>query len=131
MASELVKHSEFALSVLVPSHRRLEITRVGEAVRADWAKIGQFEVALVHLADVAARRAIQFHRKDDAPLDDANLAWCHLHFAKLGGDVQHTLLWHDEEISVGVVHATVDHRDVGRVHVNCHPVSCLRGARTT
>ena len=45
------------LLVLEPGDRRLEVARIGQAVGADRAAIGQGELGAVILADIAARPA--------------------------------------------------------------------------
>ena len=48
-----------AFAVFVPGDRRFEIARVGEAVGADRAEVGQAEMLAVVFADVAARLSRQ------------------------------------------------------------------------
>ena len=58
VADELGDELEVALAILVARDRRQEVARVGEAVAADDAEVGQPERRAVVLAHVAARLAV-------------------------------------------------------------------------
>ena len=62
-AAPFHEHPGGRVAVLVGGDRRQEIARVGEAVRADGAALGQRERAAIILAEIAARRAVLAARR--------------------------------------------------------------------
>ncbi len=71
VAEELVDELEAPFAVLVCGDRVHEVARIGEAVRADRAQVGEAQVRAEVLADVAARLAIrQLDAEAHAARDD-------------------------------------------------------------
>jgi len=82
------------------------------------AELGQTEVCTVVLADVAAHGPIDLDAEFHAARHNADLAGRDLQHAKLGAHREHTLLWRDEQLAVGIVEKSIDHRRVGRIEVH-------------
>ena len=105
--AELRDQLERALGSLVRRDRRQEVARIGEAVRADRAELGQPEQRAVVLADVAARRRIA----GASSTANSHAARQTARFrpgstssdAELGRDAQRALLRNDQHLTVGVV----------------------------
>ena len=98
--------------------RRQEVARVGEAVRADRAEVGQAEVGAEVLADVAARLTVeQLDSKANAARDDDDLLRLDVDRAELGDEALAAVLRDDEQLAVGVVERALLHRAVRRVDV--------------
>ena len=107
-----------AVDVLVRGDRRQEVARIGQAVGADRAEVGQAEAGAVVLADVAARRAVrQLDAEAHAARDDDDLLRLGVDHAELGDEALPALLRHDQHLAVGVVEDAVAHRAVGGVEV--------------
>mmetsp|Transcript_25933 Transcript_25933/g.73527 ORF Transcript_25933/g.73527 Transcript_25933/m.73527 type:complete len:419 (+) Transcript_25933:260-1516(+) len=105
--------------VLEGGNGALKVPRVGEAVGADGAKVGQFKVALERLEDVAAVGVLlHLHLEAHAALHDTDLVGDDAHLAEFGGDEERALLRDDEEVAVRVGHALLDHAGVGNVVVH-------------
>eukprot|EP01136_Pigoraptor_vietnamica_P024412 Opistho-1_new@77441 len=119
----LVHDAEVARALLIPRRGRQKIARVRKTVGADGALVGDAEVARIHLADVAARRAVDRHGEPDSALHDANLVRADLHDAVFGDDRELAGLRNDEEIPVRVLQGLVNHRRIARVDVHGEPVA--------
>ena len=132
LPAELRYQFHFALAVLVPRHRRLEIARVGEAVRADGAEVGQSHRRPEALADVAARLTVrQLDPEAQPPGNQQHFLRCGLQDPELGRDAQPPELRHDEELAVGIVEEPIAHGAVGEVPVNAAARVRVRRAGTT
>jgi len=71
----------------------LEVTRVSETVGANGTKVGQLEETVKDFADVTATLLLrQFHRKDNAARDHADLTGEHLNKTHLRHELQATEL---------------------------------------
>ena len=106
------------VDVLVGGDRRQEVARVGQAVRADRAEVGQAEGAAVVLADVAAAAAVgQLEAEAHAARNDDDLLRLGVDDAELGDEAVPALLRHDQHLAVGVVEGAALHRAVGGVDV--------------
>lgn len=86
-----------------------EITRVGETVRSQGAKFWQLKVCSPDLQDVASGRPFHGHLEPLASLDDANLTGLDIKRSELGLNVQSTLLWNNEKITVRIHESTLFH----------------------
>lgn len=83
----------FLMILVVARDGRLEVSRIGQAIGADGAKLGEFEVVLVELEDVAAHGAFwQSDAVPDTAGDDANLIWAYQEAAKFSLDIEDTVL---------------------------------------
>lgn len=90
---EFCDEFEVALAVFVPRVRGEEVARVGQAVRADHAQVGQAEERAEVLADVAACVAIrQFDAEAHAARDNDNLQRFDIDHAHLRQQTQAALL---------------------------------------
>ena len=76
------------VDVLERRDRRLEIARIGEAVGADRAELGQAERSAVILGDIAARFAVDLDPELHAARDQRDPARRDLHPAELGDDAR-------------------------------------------
>ncbi|MNM86767.1 hypothetical protein D3C81_989290 [compost metagenome] len=131
VALELGHQLEIALAVFIAGHRRQEVARVGQAVGADHAQVGQLEQRAVVLADIAARLAVrQLHAETHAARDHDDLLRFHFQAAQLGHHQQAPLLRHDQHLAVGVVEEAVMHRLVGQVQVDAATGHRFRAAIT-
>ena len=90
------------VDVLEGGDRRFEIARVGEAVRADRAELGQAERSAVILGDIAARLAIDLDAELHAARDQADAARRNVHPAQLGEQAQRARLRDDQQLAVGI-----------------------------
>lgn len=69
-------------------------------------------LAILLTQNVSPSRTINFDPESLPSLDDANLAWLHVHWPKFGQDIKRPKLWHNEKIAIGVhrrpsVHARI------------------------
>src|SRR5215469_6712337 len=90
---------------LYPRTRRRgeEVARIGEAICADRAAIGQRESAAVVFAHVGARGPVdELDLEDHAALDHADFAGRDVDHAELGAEAKLVLLRDDEELAVRV-----------------------------
>ena len=120
-AAPLHEQPRRRVAVLVGRDRRQEVARVGQAVGADRAALGQRERAAVVLAEIAARRAVrQLDAKLDAARDHRDLAGLDVDDAELGAEPQPALLRHEQQLAVGVVEVLVLHRAGDEIDVRRH-----------
>eukprot|EP00341_Mesodinium_pulex_P004390 CAMPEP_0116904458 /NCGR_PEP_ID=MMETSP0467-20121206/11441_1 /TAXON_ID=283647 /ORGANISM="Mesodinium pulex, Strain SPMC105" /LENGTH=89 /DNA_ID=CAMNT_0004579127 /DNA_START=122 /DNA_END=391 /DNA_ORIENTATION=- len=75
-------------------------------------------MTVVDLKNVTSGRPLDVNGEFDASLNNADLARRNIHLAHFGGHEQGPRLRHNKEVSVGIVHAPVAHRQGGRVHVD-------------
>ena len=119
MAHELGDQLVRLVDVLVGGDRGQEVARVGEAVRADRAEVGQLERRAVVLADIAARRAVgQLDPKAHAARDHDDLLRLGVDHAELGDEALAPELRHDQQLAVGAVEDAPLHRLVRGVQVH-------------
>ena len=89
--------------VLVRGERGPEVPRVGQAVGADRAELGQFEGPPVVLADVAAGALVQeLDPKAHAARDQGDLAGVGGEQAELGAQEQAAALGDDQKLTVRI-----------------------------
>lgn len=82
--------------------RGLEISRVGEAVGTDRAKLREVEVALMEFENVATDRAVgKGDAVTDAAGDDADFVGTDKERTKFSNDIESTMLWDNEKVTVG------------------------------
>ena len=96
---------EVAVDVLVGRHRRQEVARIGQAVGADRAEVGQPEAARRssrRRSRARCRRAARRRKRTPRGITD-DLLRLDLEHAELGGEAQAALLRHDQQLAVGVV----------------------------
>jgi hypothetical protein len=106
-------------AVFVRRHRDHEVARVGQAIGADHAEVGQPQAGAEVLAHVAARRAVeQLDAEAHAARDHHDLLRLGLDHAQFGGKAQPALLQHDQQLAVGAVKVAIDHRAVARIQVD-------------
>src|SRR5690348_13409014 len=87
------------VAILIGRNRRQEVARVGQAVGADRAALGQGQRAAVVLAEIAPRRAApQLHAELYAARDDGDLARRDVDDAELGPEPELALLRHEEHL---------------------------------
>src|SRR5215467_6426288 len=99
------------VAVLECRYGGAEIARVGEAIGADRAEIGQTEERPVILADIAPRPVIdEVDAEFDAARHDGDLARTRLDHPELGGEQQTSRLWQDQQLPVSVVKDAALHR---------------------
>ena len=107
------------IAILVGGDGREEIARIGEAVGADRAQLGEAEGRAIVLADVAACRALDLGAELDAARHHRDLAGSGDEAAEFGRERERALLGDDEELAIGVVaEAALFHGAVGRVDVD-------------
>ena len=118
-AEKLGGDVELAVAVFIGGHGRLEVARIGEAVGADGAELGQAERQAVVFADVAAGLLLLKHDAEfDAARDHADLAGRDVEDAEFGVEAQRAELGNDEQLAVGGVEEAVVHRGVAGVEVD-------------
>ncbi|MNL25840.1 hypothetical protein D3C87_1473360 [compost metagenome] len=131
IALELGDELELSLAILVARHRRQEITRIGQPVRADYAEVRQLEQRAVVLADIAARGAVrQVDAEAHATRNHNDLLRFHRQPAHFRRQQQAALLRHDQHLAIGVVEVAVLHRLVGQVQVDAATGHRFRAAIT-
>ena len=109
------------LPVFIGRVGRQEITRVGQAVGADRATLGQGERAAIVLAHIARSGAVrQRHAELDPARDDRDLARCEVDQAELGCQMQATLLRDDQQLAIGIVEVLVHHVPASGIEVGGH-----------
>jgi len=103
VAVEFGQHVPCRVRVFVKGrHGRLEVPRIGQAVGSNWSELGQLEVALVELEDVASHGTVgKIHAVANAPRDNCNLVGSHQNMSELRLDVKHTMLQYNKEVAVG------------------------------
>ncbi|MNN40485.1 hypothetical protein D3C81_1545620 [compost metagenome] len=115
-AIELGDQLEIAVDVFECGMRGLEIARIGQAVGADRAQVGQLQQCAEVLADVATARAVrQLDTEADAARNHRDLLRFDLDHAQLGQQAQAAQLRHDQQLAVGVVEVAANHVTVGGV----------------
>ena len=120
-AHELVDHLALRVLVLERRHRREEVARLREALRADQPQLRQAERRAVVLAQIAARLLLeQLHLELDAARNDADLARCDAELSQLGEDQDLAELRDEHQLAVGVDEVASAHRAVGAVDVDRH-----------
>lgn len=111
LADKLELLDKRRLAALEAGNWRAKVARVGEAVGADRAEVGQAKVAVEHFAHVAARGPAHSNRENHATLhkkkittssqketisllylNDTNFTRRNVQFAKFSGNIQSTLL---------------------------------------
>src|SRR5262245_28080068 len=92
------------LLFLVCRGRRLEVTRIGEAIGADWPAIGQGELGAVILAEITARRPVlELDLELHSARDNADFAGAERDAAELGKEEEASVLRHDQKLTVRIV----------------------------
>ena len=90
VAAELRDQLEVAFAVFVGCDRRADVARIGQAVRADHAEVGQLKQLARVLAHVAARRAVgQADLEANAARNDRDLLRLHLHISSPQPEPRH------------------------------------------
>ena len=115
LGDELVRR----VDVFVGRDRRQEVARVGQAVRADRAEVGQAEGGAEVLADVAARRCRRgssTRKRTPRGMTTISCGSASID-AELGDEALPAELRHDQHLAVGVVEGAPLHRAVGGVDV--------------
>ena len=85
----LLDELEAAVAILIGGLRRQEIARIGEAVRADRAELGQAEQGAVIFGDIAPRLAVrQQHPETDPARDQRDLARLDFDPAHFGAQIE-------------------------------------------
>ncbi len=114
-------HPARRVPVLIGRDGGEEVARVGQAVGADRATLGQCEGAAVILAEIAAgRAAAQLHPQLHAARDDGDLARLDVDDAELGPQPQLALLRDEQQLAVGVVEVFVLHGAGDQVDMRGH-----------
>ncbi|PAV93097.1 hypothetical protein WR25_09979 [Diploscapter pachys] len=101
---ELLDHLGRLVAILEPRDRRFEIARVGEAVGADGAEIGQAEQAARAEADTTG--------------DERDLAGRDVETTEFGQQLQPAGLGHEQQLAVGIHEDTGAHVGIGGVDVH-------------
>src|SRR5215831_11182404 len=119
IALELRHHDAGPWPLLIGRDRRLEIARIGKAVRAQRAEFRQPEPLAVILADVAAGRAArQLDTKPQPAWDNDDLAIIRVQNAEFGDKARAALLRDNEHVAVRIVEIALRHGGVGGIDVN-------------
>ena len=113
--------------VLVACGGYKEVAGVGKTVCTNGAKVGEFEVPVVQLADVATAVLVVdvVDLEFDAAGDDTDLTRTDLHSAELRDNVKLAALMDKEEVAVGVLHCGIAHLGVECIEVDLD--ACLHG----
>jgi hypothetical protein len=121
LAAPLDGDARGGVAVLERRDGGLEVARVGEAVGADRAAVGQVELLAVVLADEAAARAFEdFHAVEEAAGEERDLLRLDVDDAEFGAEAQAAFLRDDEKFAVGRVEVFVLHRVGDEVDVGGH-----------
>jgi hypothetical protein len=92
-----------------------EVARVGETIGTERTKFRKFKMRAPDLTDVTTRRSVdESDRESETSRDNDDLTRFDPEFAEFGGDIENTLLGHNEVVSVavdvgGMIHALVAH----------------------
>ena len=118
LAAQLVRDGpRIVVGNLICGDRMQEVAGIGQAVCTERPKFWQLEIGTPNLEDVAPRGAFDPDLESLATLDHADFARLYVQEAKLGLNIESTLLRHDEKVSVRVdkgslLHALVTQKDV-------------------
>src|SRR5262245_16573275 len=111
LTEEFRDELEVALAVLVPRNGCAEIARVCETVGSDGSEVRQLERRAQVLGDITACLAVrQLNPKPQTTRDDCNFLRLDIDDAELGCEPQRTELGDDQQLAVGIVEKTIDHR---------------------
>src|SRR5947207_12800211 len=123
VAHEFRDKLEGAAAIFVRSSGRLEVARMGEAVRSDRTEIRKTEQCPVVFADVTARVAFdKLDAKPHATWNHNDLLWLGVNHTELGGEAKATVLQYDQHLAVGTVEVAVLHRSIGRIEMDAAAV---------
>ena len=101
-ALEFLDHQGRFIDVLEGGDGAFEVARVGQAVRADGAAMGQVELLAIVLADEAAAGAFEhLDPVDEAAGDHGDLLWRQVDHTEFGREAQPPLLRHPQQFAVG------------------------------
>src|SRR5438552_4297293 len=108
-----------ATAIFVRSSGRLEVARMGEAVRSDRTEIRKTEQCAVVFADVATRVTIEkLDAKPHAAWNHNDLLWLGFNRTELGVEAKATVLQDDQHLAVCAVEVPVLHRPIGRIEMD-------------
>src|SRR5262249_11620547 len=130
LAAPLHQQRGGLLFILVRGDGGEEVARIGEAICADRAAMGQRESAAVVFAHIGARGPVdELDLEDHAALDHADLAGRDVDYAELGAETKLVLLRDDEELAVRVEEILVAHGCLHEQHMRSHAGARLGVAR--
>ncbi len=113
--AEFLDQFAIALNILKGGHRRFKVARIGQAVGADRAEVGQAKRMTMVFQHIAGRMSV---RQGDAELHatryDGNLQRFNLQHTHFGEDHKPSRLRHDQQLAIGIEEGAI-HRAIGGV----------------
>jgi hypothetical protein len=98
---EFVNYSPLFNNIFIPCNRDLEVTWVGQAIRADGSEVRNHKMAFVYFSDVTSRFSLKnIHRKFYASLNYTDFQGGNSHLSKLSLDQQSSMLRNNQQISI-------------------------------
>jgi hypothetical protein len=132
LATKLIHNLPGLLGNLILSNGAQEVPRISQAISAQGPKLRQFEACTPDFKDIATRGAVgEFYTETQATLDNDDLAGLDKQGSKLSLNIEGTLLWNNEELSIRVDKGLLLHAGVSNIDVGCDTLAQRRITRAS